>query len=63
MVRFGPQLLEAARGKRIRQENEFELPPALVRGKHTIEVTFRPEGVWTIGELRAFSHWALYVER
>jgi hypothetical protein len=38
-------------------ESEFELPPALVRGKSSIRVTFRPVGgAWTIGELRSFSH-------
>jgi hypothetical protein len=38
-------------------ESEFELPPALVQGKSSIQVTFQPrEGVWTAGELRALSH-------
>jgi hypothetical protein len=38
-------------------ESEVELPPALVRGKRSIRVAFRPEGsVWTIGELRVLSH-------
>ena len=38
-------------------ESDLELPPALVQGKSSIRVTFQPQGgVWTIGELRAFSH-------
>ena len=38
-------------------ESDFEIPPALVRGRGSIRVTFIPEeGEWTIGELRAFSH-------
>ncbi len=38
-------------------ESDFEVPPALVRGKKSIRVTFTPEdGAWTIGELRAFSY-------
>lgn len=38
-------------------ESEVELPVALVRGRESIRVTFQPvERVWTIGELRAFSH-------
>ena len=38
-------------------ESDFELPPALVRGKTSIRVTFVPQaGTWTMGELRAFSH-------
>ncbi len=38
-------------------ESDFELRPALVRGKASIRVTFTPEeGAWTIGELRAFAH-------
>jgi hypothetical protein len=38
-------------------ESDVELPPALVRGKASIRVGFRPQGgAWSIGELRAFSH-------
>ena len=38
-------------------ESDFELPPALVRGKTSLRVTFQPlAGPWTIGELRVFSH-------
>jgi hypothetical protein len=38
-------------------ESDFEIAPALLRGKSSIKVAFRPqEGPWTIGELRAFSH-------
>jgi hypothetical protein len=38
-------------------ESEFELPPALPRGKSSIRLTFHPQGgPWTIGELRTFSH-------
>jgi hypothetical protein len=38
-------------------ESDFELPPALVRGKSSIRVTFQPQdGAWTIGELRSFSY-------
>jgi hypothetical protein len=37
-------------------ESDFEISPALVRGKSSIRVEFRPQGgVWSIGELRAFS--------
>jgi hypothetical protein len=33
------------------------MPLALVRGKSSIRVAFRPAGgPWTIGELRALSH-------
>ena len=37
-------------------ESDFEIPPALVRGKSSIKVAFRPAGPWSIGELRSFSH-------
>lgn len=38
-------------------ESEVELPVALLRGKESIRVTFQPvERVWTMGELRAFTH-------
>ncbi len=39
-------------------ESDLELPPALVRGKASIRVTFRPKpgATWSIGELRALSH-------
>ena len=38
-------------------ESDLELPPALVRGKTSVRVTFLAEGgPWTIGELRALSH-------
>jgi hypothetical protein len=38
-------------------ESDYELPPAFVKGKSSIRVTFRPAGAtWSIGELRAFSH-------
>ena len=40
-------------------ESDFEVRPALVRGKTSIRVTFTPEeGAWTIGELRAYAHTA-----
>jgi hypothetical protein len=38
-------------------ESDLELPPGLVRGKKAIRLAFQPGGgVWTVGELRAFSH-------
>lgn len=38
-------------------EGDFELPLALVKGKASIRVAFKPRGgAWSIGELRAFSH-------
>ena len=38
-------------------ESDLELPPALVRGKSSISVVFTPrDGLWSIGELQAFSH-------
>jgi hypothetical protein len=38
-------------------ESEVELPPALIRGKASIRITFQPQGsAWTMGELRALSH-------
>ncbi len=38
-------------------ESDLELPPALVRGKSSIRIAFRPlDGAWSIGELRALSH-------
>ena len=38
-------------------ESDFEIPPALVRGRQSIRVTFIPEnGDWNTGELRALSH-------
>jgi len=38
-------------------ESDLELPPALVHGKLSIRVAFTPrDGIWSIGELRAFSH-------
>ena len=37
-------------------ESDLEIPPALVRGKSSIKVTFTLQGgKWSIGELRAFS--------
>ncbi len=38
-------------------ESDFELPPALVRGKSSLRITFIPQaGPWTMGELRSFVH-------
>jgi len=38
-------------------ESDFEIAPALLRGKSSIRVDFTPRGgSWSIGELRAFSH-------
>jgi hypothetical protein len=38
-------------------ESDFEIPPALLRGKSTIKVSFTPrDGSWSIGELRVLSH-------
>ena len=38
-------------------ESDLALPPALVKGKSSIKVSFRPRGgPWSIGEMRALSH-------
>ena len=38
-------------------ESDFELPVALVKGKSSIKVGFKPAGgPWSIGELRALCH-------
>jgi hypothetical protein len=38
-------------------ESDFEIPPALTRGKSSVRVGFKPAGgTWSIGELRALSH-------